>query len=175
MPKKFFKRLIPHPNIVKANPRLRFLGPLIDDPNLFHLNRYSVSTAFLVGVFLAFFPLPGQMVLAAFIALWVRCNLPITVALVWITNPLTIPPIFFATYKLGTWLLDTPEIQHISMSLSWEWINAELGQIWKPLLVGSLCAGSFFSLLSYFLIRQIWRGYVVYHWRHRREKRKHQS
>jgi uncharacterized protein (DUF2062 family) len=131
--------------------------------------------AFLVGVFLAFFPLPGQMVLAAFIAFWVRCNLPIAIALVWITNPITIPPIFFGTYKLGSWLLDTPPII-FDGSISWQWINAELGRIWKPLLVGSLCAGSFFSLLSYFIIRYLWRLYVIYQWRHRQEKRtRHQS
>ena len=174
MPRKLFKRFIPHPNTVKAQPSLKFLGPLLEDPNLFHLNRYSVSMAFLIGVFLAFFPLPGQMILAAVIAFWVRCNLPITVALVWITNPITIPPIFFATYKLGSWLLNTPPML-FEGGITWQWINDELGRLWKPLLIGSLCAGSFFSLLSYFSIRYIWRLYVIYQWKSRQSKREKKS
>jgi uncharacterized protein (DUF2062 family) len=169
MPRKLFKRYVPNPDLVKRNPRLRFLGPLLEDPNLFHLNRYSVSMAFLIGVFLAFFPLPGQMALAALIAFWVRCNLPITVALVWITNPITITPIFFATYKLGSWLLDTPPM--VLETVTWDSLHTEIAKIWKPLLVGSLCAGSFFSLISYFLASYCWRLYVIYQWNHRKKKR----
>ena len=172
MPRKLFKRFTPDSAEIKANPGLRFLGPLLHDPNLFHLNRYSVSMAFLVGVFLAFIPMPGQMAVAAIIALWVRCNLPIAVALVWITNPVTIAPIFFSTYQLGLWLLDVPEAQHATSAISWETLhNIDFTNIWKPLLVGSLCAGSFFSLLSYFTIRYTWRFYVIFQWHHRREKR----
>ena len=171
MPRKLFKRYIPPPQSVKANPNLRFLGPLLEDPNLFHLNRYSVSMAFLIGVFLAFFPLPGQMIMAGFIAFWVRCNLPLTVALVWITNPITIPFIFFATYKLGSWLLETPPIV-MEGDISLKWINEEFSRLWKPLLIGSLCAGSFFSLLSYFSARYLWKVYVIYQWNHRKQKRR---
>lgn len=172
MPRKLFKRFTPNSAAIKANPGLRFLGPLLEDPNLFHLNRYSVSMAFLIGVFLAFIPVPGQMAIAAIFALWVRCNLPLAVALVWITNPVTIAPIFFFTYQLGLWLLKVPETQYAANLISWETLhNINLGKIWKPLLIGSLCAGSFFSLLSYFTIRYIWRFYVIYQWHHRREKR----
>lgn len=172
MPRKFLKRYAPSSSEIKSNPGLRFLGPLLEDPNLFHLNRYSVSMAFLVGVFLAFIPLPGQMAIAAVIALWVRCNLPIAVALVWITNPVTIAPIFFSTYKLGLWLLDVPDPEQTVRIMSWETLqNLTRLSTLKPLLIGSLCAGSFFSLLSYFSIRYLWRFYVVYQWNHRREKR----
>ena len=170
MPKKLFKRFMPSQKAIQEHPSLGFLGSMIQDPNLFHLNRYSVSMAFLVGVFLAFFPIPGQMVVAALIAFWVRCNLPIAVALVWITNPITIPPIFFSTYTLGTWLLDTPTM-NLNVTFTWEWINSELKRIWKPLLIGSLCAGSFFSITSYIAIKLTWRWRVIYLWRHRQERR----
>lgn len=162
---------MPSHEAIKKHPSLGILGSAIEDPNLFHLNRYSVSMAFLVGIFLAFFPVPGQMVLAALVAFWVRCNLPLAVALVWITNPITIPFIFFSTYKLGTWLLDTPAMD-LNASFSWEWINNELSRIWKPLLIGSLCAGSFFSITSYTAIKLLWRWRVTYAWHHRKERRK---
>lgn len=170
MPKKLLKRFLPSNHLIKAHPSLSFLGPFLEDPNLFHLNRHSVSTAFLVGMFLAFFPVPGQMILAAIFAFWIRCNLPIAVALVWITNPITIPPIFFATYTLGAWLLDTPPID-FSFMFSWEWLKSEFNHLWKPLLLGSFAAGSFFAISSYTIIKLSWRCYVVYSWQHRKEKR----
>jgi len=75
-----------------------------------HLNRRSVSGAFAVGLFFAFWPVPLQMLLAAIGAILVRVNLPISVTLVWITNPITIPPIFYFSYLVGTWMLGTPLI-----------------------------------------------------------------
>lgn len=63
---------------------------------------------FAVGVFTSFLPLPGQMVIAALLALWLRCNLPLSIILVWISNPITMPAIFYSTYKLGAWILGTP-------------------------------------------------------------------
>lgn len=170
MPKKLLKRFIPSQQFIKEHPSLRFLGPIRDDPNIFHLNRYSVSMAFLVGMFLAFFPIPAQMIVAAMVALWVRCNLPIAVTLVWITNPITIPPIFFATYTLGAWVLDTPAM-NIDITFTWEWINGELTRIWKPLLAGSLITGIFCGVTSYTIINIIWQWQVIRKWRNRKAAR----
>ena len=66
----------------------------------------------------AFLPLPFQMFIAAFIAFYANANLPISVGLVWISNPLTIPPLFYGTYLLGAWMLDTPTAElEIELSL----------------------------------------------------------
>jgi len=169
MPKKFFKQFSPSPDDIKTHPALNRLKHLFEDPNLFHLNRYSVSMAFLVGVFWAFAPVPGQMVFAAVMALWVRCNLPLAITLVWITNPLTLAPIYYSTYMLGTWLLDVPPMSFPD-GLSISAVTTELKMIWKPFVVGSLCAGSFFSLLSYFSVKGFWRFVVIYQWRRRKNK-----
>lgn len=170
MPRKILRRYLPHHTHIRANPRLKFLAPLMKDPNLFHLNRYSVSMAFLVGIFFAFLPLPGQMLLAGLFAFWVRCNLPIAVVLVWITNPLTIPPILFMNYKLGVWILDTPSVIYDDV-MFWQWLNAEIGRIWRPLFLGSLIVSSLFSVISYFVIRYLWIVYVSLKWRRRGERR----
>ena len=76
MPKDFIKKYMPDPNSIKNNKSLRFLGPLIHDPNLWHLNRHSVSKAFALGLFWGCIPMPFQMVAAAF------CGEPTAVAFV---------------------------------------------------------------------------------------------
>lgn len=167
MARKLIRRFLPNADAIKNNPALHFLGDMLHDPNLFHLNRHSVSVAFLVGIFVAFIPLPGQMALAACLALWFRCNLPISVALVWISNPLTMPAMFFATYQLGRVILDVPPVG-VSLELSWHWLVHEFSLIWKPLLVGSLLSGLVFGLLGYVTMQLFWRWTVVKSWQRRK-------
>ena len=91
------------------------LGPVRDwllEPELWHFHRRAVSGAVFIGLFCALLPIPFQMVVAGLLAVFARCNVPIAVALVWITNPFTFAPIFFFAYKLGAWLLDM-EVAHI--------------------------------------------------------------
>ena len=174
MARKLFKNLFPNPDNIKNRPGLKFLGALLHDPNLFHMNRHSVSVAFAIGLFMAFMPMLGQMPAAALVAFCLRANLPIAVALVWISNPVTIPPIFFATYEFGRWVLDSPAM-HFSVELSWEWFSSELRNFWKPLLVGSLIIASFFSAIGYFGIQLFWRWHVVSNWEKRKARRAEQA
>lgn len=161
MPRKFFQRLLPPPHEIRDHRHLkRFFGDLVHDANLWHLNRRSVAGAFAVGLFVAFLPIPLQMVLAAALAILFRVNLPLSVVLVFITNPFTIPPLFYLAYKLGSLLLgQTPEPLQIELSL--EWVMNQMGRIWQPLLLGSLLLGSLSSALGYVGVRLIWRFHIV--------------
>lgn len=161
---------MPNPSHIKKNRSLKFLGAHLFDPNLWHLNRRSVATAFFTGIFCALLPMPFQMLLAAVLALWFRCNLPISVALVWITNPLTMPVIFYFTYKIGCYILQTPvSLQDFEASL--DWLTSELARIWLPLYLGSIITGLVTGSLSYVCIRLFWRWQIITHWRERRKKR----
>ncbi len=161
---------MPDQKKIREHKRLRFLGTLLHDPNIFHLNRRSVSGAFSVGLFMAFVPVPLQMIFAAIGAIVLRVNLPISVALVWITNPLTIPPIYYFAYKVGTWILQTP-VRDVQFELSTHWIMGELGVIWQPLLLGCFVMSVVFALLGNLSIRLFWRLYVSQNWRKRRQDR----
>ena len=171
MPKQIFKRYFPSQDQVKKDKSLRFLAPLFSKTNLWHVNRRGVSRAFLIGVFAAFLPMPFQMGLAAFCAFYFNANLPIAVGLVWISNPLTIPPIFYATYLLGTWILGVPATE-FNIELSLSWLLNELSNIWAPLLVGSLTTAIFFSVTSYFVVDFIWQRHVIHNWKKRQILRK---
>lgn len=149
---------------------MRFLQPLMSEPNLFHLNRHSVSVAVFVGLFTAFLPIPGQSIVAALLALLFRCNLPIAIALVWITNPFTMPPIFFITYEIGRWILDSPPV-NLNIEVTWEWFNTQGRTIVLPLLLGSLICGLTLGGLGYITMHQLWRWHVVRSWEARKQKR----
>lgn len=171
MPRRIIKRYIPNPESIRDHQHLRFLGTLLHDPNILHLNRRSVSGAFVVGLFWAFIPVPFQMVFSAATAIAVRVNLPISVALVWLTNPLTMGPVYYFTYKVGSWILDRP-LQKVEFELSYEWISHELGQIWEPFLLGCFVTSVVSAILGYVFVRLFWRVHVVSNWKRRLARRR---
>lgn len=174
MPRKFLKRLLPNREELKKHRVLQGLGERIHDPDLWHLNRRSAATATAVGLFLAFIPIPGQMFIAAILAFYFRCNLAISVLLVWITNPLTMPPIFYAAYVIGSWLLMDPASNTLTpeFNLSLEWFQTELQLIWKPFMLGCLVMSIVSAILGYFLVRGLWRWHVINSWKERLAARK---
>ncbi|MDZ7686588.1 MAG: DUF2062 domain-containing protein [Gammaproteobacteria bacterium] len=166
-----YRRYLPSREQVRSIRALRFLGEVVFEPNLWHFNRHSVSFALFVGLFCAFLPIPFQMVVAVIGCIWIRCNIPISIALVWISNPLTMPAIFFATYKFGTWILGQPD-QVSRVNLSFEWLSAQLSVVWAPLLLGSLIAGLLSGSLAFIIARLWWRWRVSKEWSKRREARR---
>lgn len=169
MPRQLLKRYMPDPARFREHRSLRFLGHLLHDQNLWQLNRRSVSRAMAVGLFAAFIPIPMQMLLSASMAIMLRAHLPIAAGLVWITNPLTMPPVFYCTYKLGAWLLDTPP-QHLPDSLTLEWISSQLSSMWQPFLLGSVLTALIMGALGYGLTLGYWRWWVGRQWRRRQRR-----
>ncbi|MDO6635959.1 DUF2062 domain-containing protein [Pseudoalteromonas carrageenovora] len=163
MAKKTIQRFLPDPNTIRHHKMLKIFGRLLQDANLWHLNRRSARGAFAVGLFFAFIPVPFQMVLAAAGAILFRVNMPISVALVWLTNPLTMPPIFYGSYLVGTLILNQPE-QHFVFEASWEWFLQSIETIGPAFLLGSFVCASIASIIAYFGIDIIWRRSVKKAW-----------
>lgn len=167
MPKRFIKRYMPTPEKIRAMKSLHFLGDVLHEPNLWHINRHAVCRAFLIGIFFCFIPMPFQMVAAGFFAIWFNANLPLSVALVWISNPLTMPPMFYFNYKVGAWLLGRP-VLNFEFHLSWKWLSERLLDIGVPLYVGSVVLGVLCACISYLVIQFLWRRKVRSDWGKRR-------
>jgi uncharacterized protein (DUF2062 family) len=104
------------------------------------------------------------------LALWLRCNLPISVCLVWITNPLTMPALYFISYKVGALILNEP-VTAMEFELSFDWLGSKLTDIWQPFLLGCLVCGLFCGSLGYFVVSMAWRWRVSVHWRERKRRR----
>ncbi len=170
MVRNLLRRWLPHDSRFREHKHLRLLGNRLHEPNLWHLNRRSVSGATFIGLFIAWVPLPTQMVLASIAAIWMRVNLPVAVVLVWITNPITIPPMSYFAYKVGAWILGRPA-QDMRVELSLEWLGEQLGHIWAPMLVGSLLIGLVSGLLGLVAVRLLWRLHVKRTWQDRKESR----
>jgi uncharacterized protein (DUF2062 family) len=170
MSKKLFKRFLPDIKKIKNDKYLKIFGKLIHDPNLWHLNRYSVSTAFSAGLFAALMPVPFQMLLASALCIIFRGNLPIAAALTWATNPITTPPIAYFCYLVGTFIMGkTP--QHAKFEISYEWLMKEIGGIGLPFIIGSIVVSIVVAILSNIAIRLIWRWAIVKAWRERHSAR----
>lgn len=171
MPRRFLQRYIPSPETLRRQRSLRFMSQWVSDPGLWILSRRSVANAFSVGLFCAMLPIPLQMVIAAFGAWLLRCNLPLSVGLVWITNPLTMPLIFYGNYRVGSWLMDTP-VREAPTRISTHWIAERLVDILPALALGSVVVAVVLAIGGNVLVRLVWRWQVSRSWKQRAKKRR---
>lgn len=161
--KNRFQKYLPDKNALAQNKVLKIFGALLHNPNLWHFNRYSVASAFSVGLFFAWIPIPFQMALAAGIAIVVHANLPISMALVWLTNPVTMPPLFYFAYRLGAWILSYP-LKPFKFALSLDWLMGQLQSTWKPFLFGCIFLAIISAIIGNIAIRILWRQAVIRSW-----------
>jgi uncharacterized protein (DUF2062 family) len=111
------------------------------------------------------------MVVAAFLAISFHAYLPLSIALVWLTNPLTMPVIFYLCYEFGNFLLNMPT-QHFAFEVSWSWLIDSLQTVGVPFLTGCLVAGVLTSSLAAFLMHHGWRFQVARRWHRRCQQRR---
>ena len=169
MAKKLIKRLFPRMHEVRDHPQLKYINPILRKANLWHVNRNSVANAFAVGLFCAFVPIPFQMVLAALLAVLVGANVPISVLLVWISNPVTIPPIFYLCYKLGQLILQIPPAGDIDLINIDQLLQIE--QIWQPFLLGCFIMSCTSAIVGYILVKILWRLHILSYLKQRRVRK----
>ena len=162
MARKFFRKLLPHPDVVTKNRWITLLGPRLQDPSLWHINRRSCSLAVGLGVFCAFIPVPFQMVIAAALAIWIRANILLTVPMVWISNPFTMGPMYYFCYLLGVEMLGL-EQKRFHFELSFDWLISGLAKIWQPFLLGCFTVGAITALASFVLVRILWHLHILRH------------
>ena len=173
--RRHLRKVVPGARTIRRNAFLgRVFGKLLFDTDLWHLNRASVAAAVSVGLFMAWVPVPFQMILAAGVAIAIRCNLPVAIALVWISNPVTAAPLFYGAYELGGWLLDVPPVD-LQIDISVQWLLDEFTRVWEPFLLGCFVMGLVCAILGHVAIRLLWRAHVMVSWRDRAIQRGRRS
>ncbi|MEA1920149.1 MAG: DUF2062 domain-containing protein [Campylobacterota bacterium] len=119
-----------------------------------NVNRKMVSRAMLVGFFIAFIPMPLQMVAVLAVLPFFKFNALIGIAIVWITNPVTMPMIYYVEYITGNALLMQESLQGIEISV--DWFLEHLDDIFIPLYVGALFYSTVSAIFFYYLVNWLW-------------------
>jgi len=120
-------------------------------------NRRMVSKAVLLGLFIAFIPMPMQMLAVLALMPFFKFNVPIALAMCWVSNPFTMPPMYYAEYLTGSFILDIKP-QPVEMTL--EWFTNNMDNIFIPLYSGTLIFSVVGSLSAYWVVNHFWRGSV---------------
>jgi uncharacterized protein (DUF2062 family) len=180
MSRKFFQKWLPSHATVRENRYMARYGHWFTHHNLWHLHRRSVAGGVAVGMFAGMIPgsNPVQFTAAALLALACHVNLPLAVIVTLYSNPFTIVPLYIAAIALGRVVLGEgsgalpdlgPDLEGKGLG---EWMPAMLhwlASLGKPLLVGLPLLALLLSVVSYFVVRVLWRWYAIRKW-HRRSK-----
>lgn len=156
MPRRFFRKFA-----IKRHELSRrwFMSPfrhLLHDHRLWNVRRKTVVPAFALGIFVAFIPFPGHPIWATFSALTLRINIPVAAITTFVSNPLTIGPMYLFTYRFGAWLLDIP-FDPPAFEMSLDWVTHTFVNIWQPLVLGSLIVGATTAMIAYLGLNLLWR------------------
>ena len=147
-----------------------WLRTTIAQPMVWHLNRRSVSGGVAVGLFVSWVPVPLQMLLAAILAAVLRVHVPVSVVMVWFTNPLTFAPLLYAAWRSGSMILGRPVLAE-PLSFSGSSILTSAGNAWPTLMVGMLFCACISAVLGFCATMLIWRIHAVRRWRIRKARR----
>ncbi len=178
MPRKYLRKYLPSHDSVRRNKYLATLGGALHHPNLWHLNRRSVSGGVAIRLFCGLIPGPFQMIGAALVAIPCRVNLPVALATTLYTNPITIVPLYVAAYWMGS--LGTGASGSIAAppEFAWPHLGAWVGaladwmlELGKPLAIGLVVLAASLAGLGWIAVRAAWRAWVVIQWRRRKLRR----
>lgn len=147
-----------------------------DDP------PHTLALGIAIGMFVTFTPLIGfQMLLSVTLAWLLRANKAVGIPIVWISNPLTIIPIYYPCYVIGCKMLSIPvvtddwdrigqEWQVLVADPSTRWMDkvsfwwGNLMQFVGPLGLGCLVVGSVAGVLAYYISLYTIRQYRLRRW-----------
>lgn len=102
------RRLMPSHEAVAGNRWLKWLGPRVLHPRLFHLSRRGVATGAAIGVFFAFITPIAQIPLSAAACVVLRANVPVAIVATLVNTPPTFGPVYYAAWRVGSWVLAEP-------------------------------------------------------------------
>lgn len=174
------RRLLPDSHTLRQHRALRWMGPMLHDRRLWHVNRRGIATGLAVGVFFGLLIPVAQILFAAGAALLLRANIPAAVGSTLITNPITFAPVYYAAYHLGAWMLGHADVALAEVDLDRVAARTETGlALWMdrlytvgpPLALGLLTLAASLSVLIYFAVHWTWRLRIVRAWQRRKARR----
>ena len=120
----------------------------------FNVNRKMVTRGVFIGLFWGFIPMPVQMLAVIAMTPFFRFNVPIAIVMVWLSNPLTMAPMYYMEYLTGNFLLGREGISDIELTLTW--FSNHMSDIFVPLYVGTAFYSIVVSGIIYLLLNWLW-------------------
>ena len=178
MVRQRLRKYLPCRDNVLQNRYMQRYGAFLEHPNLWHLNRRSVSGGVAIGLFSGLVPGPLQMLTAALLAVPLRVNLPVALVTTFYTNPFTIGPLYLLAYAYGRLLVGgeartvhAPAFDWVNL---WDWLEAYATwalSLGKPLLIGLVALALTLAVCGWVAVRIGWRLQVSIAWRRRAARR----
>ena len=165
--KRALRKRLPTLEDLRTNPGLRWLGPLIERPWLWRLDRRSVAMGLALGMFFGLTIPIGQGLFSGAAAVLLRANLPIAVFTTFISNPFTTPAILVAGYFTGNVILGEEAAPALFADDGRSWLE-KITSMGEPLVIGLLVIATIAAILSYALVHLYWRVVVVRRYARRR-------
>ncbi len=172
---------MPSPEAVQRNRWLRWLGPHLQHPQLWHFSRRGLAMGMALGIFFGLLIPVAQIPFSAAAAVVLRANVPAAVASTLVTNPVTFGPVYYAAWRLGSALLgkdvragqQPPPPAGAADALEdaswWQQLKGAVAGVGKPLLLGLALMACGIGLLTYFVVSWAWA--IKVWWTRRRRLR----
>ena len=172
----WLKGHIPTRETIQHNRFLKPFAKPLSQPNLWHLNHRSVPRGVALGLGVGVIIPVMHTFVAAVLAIPTRANVALAAAFTLVVNPLTIPPLYYAAYKVGSWELHHEPVVNPAAA---EHASGELGRMlfWiheasGPIALGVLTIAVAAATLGYVVSLLLWTRWTQSRWRDRRQQRR---
>lgn len=163
------KRWLPTRAQLRESRWLRPLARHIDQEHLWRTDRHSVARAVAIGLFFGLLIPVAQFLFAVATAIAFRAHVAIAAGATLVSNPLTFPPIYWAAYRLGRFILGEPDdtagadrletatAERLERGGLFDALWASIQSAGAPLVVGLAAMAVIGALLGYALVWLLWR------------------
>lgn len=118
------------------------------------VNRRMVTRGVGIGLFWAFIPMPMQMLAVMATTPFIRFNVPIAISMVWLSNPFTMPPMYYMEYLTGNFILGREGLDDIELTM--QWFTENFDAILVPLYTGTAFYSIVVSSIIYIVLNRLW-------------------
>lgn len=173
----WLKRHVPTRETVHRYRLLRPFAPHLTHASLWRMTRRSVPRGVALGLFVGVIIPFMHTAIAAIAAIPLRANVAMAAAFTLVVNPLTIPPLYYAAYRIGSWelhhdasLVNPAAAERFSSELSrlLFWIHQASG----PIAVGVLTIAATAGIVGYLGAALVWRFWSHGRWQQRRRAKR---
>ncbi|MEO8547628.1 MAG: DUF2062 domain-containing protein [Sphingomicrobium sp.] len=174
---RWLRRHIPTRDTVHRHRVLKPFARPLSNPALWRMTHRSVPRAVALGLGVGVIIPFMHVIVAALLAIPIRANVAIAAACTLVVNPLTIPPMYYAAYRIGSW-----ELRHDSAVMipgAAEQVSGELSRFlfWinhasGPIALGIVTIALVAAVLGYGVSAIVWRVWLGSKWRERRHARR---